>query len=198
MSYEDTEALIDGIIAFHKPGEEGLSNSSRRAVDIYTPTDLRADVFESYTHAMVKEDYSAALDAVLRFFDFQSPPFAGGASNNRGLRQHALLNLSSFHLHHSEYAIARQTCNEGIKVARQAGDLIALSALTSLLRAVELEVQEQLRKVGGVEGDEALEIEKGSTKEDPGGYTAPMDHLRDIEIGHSNVSLRIRCLACRG
>ena len=190
LSYFEAEALIDDIIVLCKPKEkQNAATLMQSLAGKEAALSARTDVFETYTKAMVKEDYSAALDAVLRFFDFETATLAGGISNNRGMRQHALLNLASFHHHFSEHAAARQACSEGIKVARQAGDLIALSALTSLLRSVEIDAKQYEQRSSNGEGEDISALaDKANAKEDPGGYTNPMDYLRDIEFGQATVS----------
>lgn len=187
MPYEDMETLIDDIDVFCRPSHAQDRCSSIYKQDCANPAIVaRGNSFQTYTAAMVSSDYSAALDAVLRFFDAESAPFAGGLVNNRGLRQHALLNLASFHLHHSEYAAARQACAEGMRVARQVSDMVTLSALTSTLKIVELESKKQAVQQKDAEDEIGLS-ERITAKEDPGGYVTPMDWLRDLEHGQTTV-----------
>lgn len=204
MSRTDAEILIDRMLAFAEPAavsSPGRTFSSPSG-DIYAVTSdvgplqntlaLRAETISSYLSASTSTDeYHRSLTLLQRFFDFESYPFAGGPQNNRGMRQHALLNLADFHLYHSEFGQARYAATEGLKISKQQGDLIALNALTSLLRRINME------DTGGPGSDPATllgrEDRDGGTalhevgKEDPGGYVPPMDMVWDVRLGMSTV-----------
>lgn len=195
MTFAATEELIDDLLIW-----AGISNSSKRNLEertLFAVADAiapdantlktRTELFEEYQEAMRKEDYSLSLELMQRCFDYESFPLAGGTSANRGMRQHALLNLAQFHLIHEEFQSAKIAANEGSKIARQTSDLVTLNALTSILKRISFEdSSEKLEYRDGGHGD-ASHTDAG--KEDYGGYVPPMDYLWDIRFGTSTVSI---------
>lgn len=195
MTFVETEELIDDLLSWgglsETPPARDLEERVLFSVTSTVSSDsntlkTRTEIFEAYNEAMRKEDYSKSLDLMQRFFDYETFPFAGGSSANRGMRQHALLNLAQFHLVHGEFQAARIAAHEGMKVARQTSDLVALNALTSILKKVNFEdSSERMEYRDGGHGD-AFGHEAG--KEDFGGYVPPVDYLWDVRFGLATVS----------
>lgn len=195
MQFSESEQLIDDMLQWAnlseptKPKrdlEEVISFSvSTAAHSDRDSLQTRTELFEAYQEAMRKEDYALSLDLMQRFFDYETHPLAGGSSANRGVRQHALLNLAQFHYIHEEYAAAKLAANEGMKIARHASDLIALNALTSLVKKLTFEdSSDRLEYRDGAHAD-APSIE--TSREDPGGYVPPADYVWDVRYGLSTV-----------
>lgn len=194
MTFVETEQLIDDLLVW-----ADLSDTPKRDLEerlLFSVTDTvspdantlrtRTEIFEDYQEAVRKEDYSQSLELLQRFFDYETFPLAGGSSANRGMRQHALLNLAQFHLSHEDFQAARIAANEGLKIARQTSDLVTLNALTSVLKKISFEdSSERLEYRDGGHGDTSV-AEAG--KEDFGGYVPPMDYLWDVRFGTSTVS----------
>lgn len=201
LKFTQSEQLIDDMLAW--AGVTGPATSRDLEDEIFFsctkpdqsgPNSLRTrtELVEQYQEAIRKEDYSQSLELMQRFFDYETFPLAGGSSSNRGMRQHALLNLAQFHYTHAEFPAARIAANEGMKVARHAADLIALNALTSLIKKINFEDSaDRGRYKDGGHADVTLD---DISKEDQGGYVPPLDYLWDIRFGISTVrpSLRSR------
>lgn len=210
MSFSDMQRLLEEIVLFGGPsaGESSVSHGEQTYDKMFaTPSDMpahhntlqyREETFEAYIRALHASDYQGALTLLHRYFDYEAGPFSGGSSANRGMRQHALLNLTAFHMQHEEYEAARLVCTEGIQISRAAGDLICLNALTSMMRRLAFEDSESSSSARTAQHSSEVGRMPGThdAREDPGGYVPPMDQLWDVRYGLASVSstCRRRCM----
>jgi hypothetical protein len=73
-----------------------------------------------------------AQQSLKRFFDFRQLTIA-----DRGLHQHALLNLVNLHYEDGAYLLARNAINEAVRLARQVGDRECLNACFGLSKRLD-------------------------------------------------------------
>jgi hypothetical protein len=73
-----------------------------------------------------------AQQSLKRFFDFRQLTIA-----DRGLHQHALLNLVNLHYEDGAYLLARNALNEAVRLARQVGDRECLNACFGLSKRLD-------------------------------------------------------------
>ena len=211
LPFHKVEFLLSDIVRFGANAVHPMLNDgSVKAAVLFSMTQevpslantlqSRVEVFESYHRAVQRCDYSSSLYSVTRFFDYESHPLYGGSGHNKGMRQHALLNLANFHLQYGEFASARSAAGEGAKVARQSGDLVCLNALASILRRITFEDTLSSERANHAEarGEGSLTSTYDMSREDPGGYVPPMDQLWDIRYGLASVCLNLlsRIVSC--
>ncbi|CED84277.1 APC5 [Phaffia rhodozyma] len=123
--------------------DENIAQASSFEVKSLDDTlEARTKAFASYQSSIASGDYTKALNALNTFFGHQFP------RQNRGLHQHVLLNLASFHSSAEEYPAARRYLEESIKISRSAGDKSCLASCMSLLR--KLNVSQSTLELGQI------------------------------------------------
>jgi hypothetical protein len=194
MTFTEVEALIRDLVLYTSLEPISPHSSVKALFPVEAGTHAaknslsnRVDSYEAYISAIHRNDYSASFSEAAKFFDYDLGPFWGGPTNNKGLRQHALLNLAALHTTFEEWSAARTAADEGLQVARQAGDLTALNALTSIMRRINFESPSVLLGSGtGFDSQENGASAYDQGREDPGGFVPPQDHLWDIRYGLSS------------
>ncbi|KAL9932389.1 hypothetical protein V8E36_008868 [Tilletia maclaganii] len=96
----------------------------------------RMQAFDSYQSALHRGDYTAAKDHMLTFFDHTA------RGSTREMHQHALLNLAAFHLEMDSPSAAEPALHEAILLARSSKDWECVSACESLLKRVQVKLQQ--------------------------------------------------------
>ncbi|KIY63028.1 hypothetical protein CYLTODRAFT_403804 [Cylindrobasidium torrendii FP15055 ss-10] len=92
----------------------------------------KAEHYERFQHALATGEEVAASEKAREFFEQR---FHDG--NDSGLRQNAILNLVRMHYVRNEHETAKRLLQEGIQVARNAGDAVVLQHCATLLNRLE-------------------------------------------------------------
>lgn len=184
LSFAEAHTFVDSFVKY-----AGLDvDQPGRVTNAVIPVQPQTDHFLAHVSASRRSDYPATCSHLLQFFDHHAPLKTQSKDRQRGVRQHGLLNLASFHLSHGEYSAARLAADEGFRIARQAGDLTAVNALTSVLKRISMESRsgDNTRDLVNLAADDAaMDITDtyNSLRDDPGGHVPPLDHLLDVRSG---------------